>query len=73
MVWMILIIYCLKVLNKNYVPIMKDDVEYKIRAGRLDNRKDLTSDFRKPESEWTQKQKDDMFNALKDAFDSLLG
>ena len=59
--------------EKNYVPIMKDDVEYKIKAGRLDNRKDLTSDFRKPENEWTQEQKDNMFNALKSAFDSLLG
>ena len=59
--------------NKNYVPIIKDDVEYKIRAGRLDNRKDLTSDFRKPEKDWTQEQKDNMFNALKSAFDSLLG
>ena len=59
--------------EKNYVPIVKDDVEYKIKAGRLDNRKDLTSDFRKPEKEWTQEQKDNMFNALKSAFDSLLG
>ena len=59
--------------EKNYVPIMKDDVEYKIKAGRLDNRKDLTSDFRKPEKDWTKEQIDNMFNALKSAFDSLLG
>ena len=39
----------------------------------VDNRKDLTSCFRKPENEWTQEQKDNMFNALKSAFDSLLG
>ena len=52
---------------------MKDDVEYKVKAGRLDNRKDLTSDFRKPEKEWTKEQCDNMFNALKSAFDSLLG
>ena len=51
----------------------KDYVEYKIKAERFDNRKDLISDFRKPESEWTQEQKDNMFNALKSAFDSLLG
>jgi hypothetical protein len=59
--------------EKNYVPIVKDDVEYKIKAGRLDNRKDLTSDFRKPEKDWTKEQIDNMFNALKSAFDSLLG
>ena len=59
--------------EKNYLPIMKDDVEYKVKAGRLDNRKDLTSDFRKPEKEWTKEQCDNMFNALKNAFDSLLG
>ena len=59
--------------EKNYLPIMKDDVEYKVKAGRLDNRKDLTSDFRKPENEWTKEQIDNMFNALKSAFDSLLG
>jgi hypothetical protein len=59
--------------EKNYVPITRDDVEYKIKAGRLDNRKDLTSDFRKPQNEWTKEQCDNMFNALKSAFDSLLG
>ena len=59
--------------EKNYLPIMKDDVEYKVKAGRLDNRKDLTSDFRKPEKDWTKEQCDNMFNALKSAFDSLLG
>ena len=51
----------------------KDYVEYKIKAERFDGGKDLISDFRKPESEWTQEQKDNMFNALKSAFDSLLG
>ena len=59
--------------EKNYVPITRDDVEYKVKAGRLDNRKDLTSDFRKPQNEWTKEQCDNMFNALKSAFDSLLG
>ena len=52
---------------------MKDNVEYKIKSGRLDNRKDLTSDFRKSESKWTKEQKDNMFKALKIAFDNLLG
>ena len=48
-------------------------MEYKIKVERFDNRKELTSDFRKPESEWIQEQKDNMFNALKSAFNSLLG
>ena len=59
--------------NKNYLPIFKDDVEYKVKAGRLDNRNDLTSDFRKPQNEWTKEQIDKLANALKEAFDKILG
>lgn len=59
--------------NKNYLPIMINDVEVKVRAGRLDNRVDLTSDFRKPQKDWTKEQLDKMSNAMKAAFNSLLG
>ena len=58
--------------NKNYLPIIKDDIEYKIKAGRLDNRNDLTSDFRKPQNEWTKEQIEKLANALKEAFDKIL-
>ena len=59
--------------NKDYLPIVKDDVEYKVRAGRLDNRTDLTSDFRKPQNEWTKEQIEKLSKALKEAFDKILG
>jgi len=35
---------------------MKNDVEIHVKCGRFDNRNDLTSDFRKPQSEWTKEQ-----------------
>ena len=59
--------------NKNYLPIVKFDHEFHIKAGRLDNRVDLTSDFRKPQSEWTKEQIEKMEKAMKDAFDKILG
>ena len=59
--------------KKNYLPIMKDDEEIKVKCGRLDNRVDLTSDFRKPQSEWTPEQISKMEKGMKDAFDTLLG
>jgi hypothetical protein len=59
--------------KKNYLPIMKDDEEIKVKCGRLDNRVDLTSDFRKPQSEWTPEQISKMEKGMKDAFDALLG
>ena len=49
--------------DKNFVPIVKDDVLYRIKDEKLHNRKDLTSCFIKPENEWTKEEK----------FDSLLG
>jgi hypothetical protein len=39
----------------------------------MDNREDLTSDFRKPQSEWTKEQIEKMETEMKKAFDSLLG
>ena len=59
--------------QKNYLPIVKDDEEIHVRCGRLDNREDLTSDFRKPQSEWTKEQIEKMETEMKKAFDSLLG
>ena len=59
--------------QKNYLPIVKDDEEIHVKCGRLDNREDLTSDFRKPQSEWTKEQIEKMETEMKKAFDSLLG
>jgi hypothetical protein len=59
--------------KKNYVPVIKDDEEIHVRAGRLDNREDLTSDFRKPQKDWTKEQIEKMSKAMKSAFDELLG
>ncbi len=59
--------------NKNYLPIKRFDDEFHIRAGRLDNRVDLTSDFRKPQNEWTKEQIEKMEKAMKEAFDKILG
>jgi hypothetical protein len=60
--------------NKNYLPIKKENGdEFKIRCGRFDNRVDLTSDFRKPQNEWTKEQIEKMENGMKAAFDALLG
>ena len=58
--------------NGKYVPIKKDGKEFKIKAGRLDNRNDLTSDFRKPQKDWTKEQIEKMTEAMKKAFDALL-
>ncbi len=58
--------------DKSYLPIMKDDVEYHVRAGRFDNRTDLTSDFRKPQKDWTKEQIEKMATAMTAAFDALL-
>lgn len=55
-----------------YVPIKKNGKEFKIKAGRLDNRSDLTSDFRKPKKDWTKEQISKMTEAMKKAFDALL-
>jgi hypothetical protein len=55
-----------------YLPIKKNGKEFKVKAGRLDNRNDLTSDFRKPQKEWTKEQIAKMTEAMKKAFDALL-
>ena len=55
-----------------YVPIIKNGKEFKVKAGRLDNRADLTSDFRKPQKDWTKEQIDNMTQAMKKAFDALI-
>jgi hypothetical protein len=58
--------------NGKYVPIIKDGKEFKVKAGRLDNRCDLTSDFRKPQKDWTKEQIEKMTEAMKKAFDALI-
>ena len=58
--------------NRKYLPIKKNGKEFKVKAGRLDNRSDLTSDFRKPQKEWTKEQIAKMTEAMKKAFDALL-
>ena len=58
--------------NGKYLPIKKSGKEFKVKAGRLDNRSDLTSDFRKPQKEWTKEQIAKMTEAMKKAFDALL-
>ena len=58
--------------NKNYLPIMKNDVEIHVKCGRFDNRNDLTSDFRKPQSEWTKEQIKKMEDEMIKAFDDML-
>ena len=58
--------------NGKYLPIKKSGKEFKVKAGRLDNRSDLTSDFRKPQKEWTKEQISKMTEAMKKAFDALL-
>ena len=55
-----------------YVPIIKNGKEFKVKAGRLDNRTDLTSDFRKPQKDWTKEQIDNMTQAMKKALDALI-
>ena len=51
---------------------MKNGKEFKVKAGRLDNRSDLTSDFRKPQKDWTKEQIEKMTEAMKKAFDALI-
>ena len=58
--------------NGKYLPIMKNGKEFKVKAGRLDNRSDLTSDFRKPQKDWTKEQIEKMTEAMKKAFDALI-
>ena len=58
--------------NGKYLPIKKNGKEFKVKAGRLDNRNDLTSDFRKPQKDWTNEQISKMTEAMKKAFDALL-
>ena len=58
--------------NGKYLPIMKNGKEFKVKAGRLDNRTDLTSDFRKPQKDWTKEQIEKMTNAMIKAFDGLI-
>ena len=58
--------------NKNFLPIVKNGVEFHVKAGMFDNRSDLTSDFRKPQNEWTKEQIEKMEKAMTAAFDSLL-
>ena len=55
-----------------YLPIFKNGKEFKIKAGRLDNRSDLTSDFRKPQKDWTKEQIENMTKAMIKAFDALI-
>ena len=55
-----------------YLPIKKNGKEFKVKAGRLDNRTDLTSDFRKPQKDWTKEQIAKMTEAMVKAFDALL-
>ena len=59
--------------KKGYLPIKKDGEEFHIRCGRFDNRVDLTSDFRKPQKDWTKEQIKKMEDGMKAAFDALLG
>ncbi|MCQ2817590.1 MAG: hypothetical protein MJ252_10030 [archaeon] len=58
--------------NKNALPIDKDDEIINVKCGRFDNRTDLTSDFRKPQNEWTPEQIKKMEDAMVKAFDDLL-
>ena len=58
--------------NGKYVPITKNGKEFKVKAGRLDNRMDLTSDFRKPQKDWTKEQIEKMTQAMVKAFDALI-
>ena len=58
--------------NGKYLPIKKNGKEFKVKAGRLDNRTDLTSDFRKPQKDWTKEQIDNMTKAMIKAFDALI-
>lgn len=58
--------------SKTYLPIVKDDEEIKVKCGRFDNRTDLTSDFRKPQKDWTEEQIKKMEEAMVKAFDALL-
>lgn len=58
--------------NGKYLPIMKDDEEIAVKCGRFDNRSDLTSDFRKPQKDWTPEQIKKMEDAMIKAFDALL-
>ena len=58
--------------NGKYIPIKKNGKEFKIKAGRLDNRNDLTSDFRKPQKDWSKEQIEKMTEAMIKAFDALL-
>ena len=58
--------------NGKYIPIKKNGKEFKVKAGRLDNRNDLTSDFRKPQKDWTKEQIEKMTEAMKKAFDALI-
>ena len=58
--------------NGKYIPIKKNGKEFKVKVGRLDNRNDLTSDFRKPQNEWTKEQIEKMTEAMKKAFDGLI-
>ena len=58
--------------NGKYIPIKKNGKEFKVKAGRLDNRNDLTSDFRKPQKDWTKEQIGKMTEAMKKAFDALI-
>ena len=58
--------------NGKYIPIKKHGKEFKIKVGRLDNRNDLTSDFRKPQKDWTKEQIGKMTEAMRKAFDALI-
>ena len=58
--------------GKNVLPINKDDEIINVRCGRFDNRTDLTSDFRKPQKDWTEEQIKKMEEAMVKAFDALL-
>lgn len=58
--------------NGKYIPINRNGKEFKIKAGRFDNRDDFTSDFRKPKKEWTKEQIEKMTEAMKKAFDALI-
>ena len=58
--------------NGKYIPIKKNGKEFKVKVGRLDNRNDLTSDFRKPQKDWSKEQIGKMTEAMKKAFDALI-
>ena len=58
--------------NKTYLPIKKDDQVFNVKCGRFDNRSDLTTDFRKPQKDWTPEQIIKMEDAMVAAFDALL-